>query len=899
MRFEAFRSVDDAFVTSSAWSPARSCAVSSSRSSSTPRIWPRPPSRIGGCCRRPRRPLPSQGRVIGGFVGRRVQLGRLHERIAQLRHGGGLVALVGEAGIGKSTFADRLVTDALASGIAVAQTRCHDAAPPLWPWLQLVQGLHTDGPSTARERAEQTLRGDGQTMIDERSAVFGAYEVVLRAIREVAELTPLMLFVDDLHLADPATLTLLALLAGELASMPVLMVVAARDDEGDRSFAERMADLLSRRGAERVTIRGLDPDDVAMFARRFPDVDPSDDLIAALHERTGGNPYFLTQLARLLSSTSRGGRLTAADVRAAAIPDDLRGVLNRRISRLPAETQSVLAFAAVTGREADLIVVERAADLNNQDLMLALEPAIAAGLLVELDERWACRFVHPLVPEVVISDMSRLRRARLHSRVARALLTIDARRGDVTEIAYHLLEAGPVGEPDEAIDYARRAARRAEGQGIWSESVRLLRSALALADTVSTVSRETRCDLLIELGQSLRWAGDAAGSHTVLETAISCAFELGDQHRLAMAAVAFGAIRTWGTRNYGFTDPAVIDILRRQLEAAGWDDALRVRLLCTLGIELHYTDRAAEGLAHVADGVALARSTGDNELLGSALVSQCFVTRSPDHLAEHRHAAQDALALAGRGIADADELTARIHLLSEHLRSGDFGSFESDLARCRDAASRLHSNELDAHLAFSETGLALLEGRWDDASRLCDVANAALRNTNSPGAEWSRLAGLVAVRRTRGLLHEVAADLSSTRAHSGYDAFRPFDVLAVLETEEPERALALVDRAWCAVRRDWTWFFAIGGWAEVATVLGVPDPAAIYDELLPFAGEIAIAGSGLDAGGPVDGLLAGLAERLGRPGDARRHARASLQREQQLGIRAWEPRSRAILARLG
>ena len=186
-----------------------------------------------------------------------------------------------------------------------------------------------------------------------------------------------------------------------------------------------------------------------------------------------------------------------------------------------------------------------------------------------------------------------------------------------------------------------------------------------------------------------------------------------------------------------------------------------------------------------------------------------------------------------------------------------------------------------------------------DAGFSLEVADDAMRATSAPGAEWSHLAGLVATRRPRGLLHEIASELAATRARLGYEAFRPFDILAVLATETPEHALSLVNRSQTTARRDWTWCFTIGGWAEVATALGAPDPAQIYDELAPFAGDIAIAGSGLDGGGPVDGLLAGLAERLGRHEAARRHARSSLQLEQRLGIRAWEPRSRAILERLG
>ena len=833
------------------------------------------------------------------FIGRNAQMVRMRERIAHLGERGGLVALLGEAGIGKSTLAEQIATEAARTGVKIVDTRCVDTAPPLWPWIQLVRALPSVGSAEARADAERTLRGDLRTSTDERSAVFSAYAVVIAAIREVAAATPLMLIIDDLHVADPATLAVLALVAGDLTSIPVLVVVAARDDQTDSVFEGVMGDLMSHRGAERLTLRGFDVDDVAMFARRFPGADLSDELAVALHSRTAGNPYFLVQLARLVSSTARAGQFGAADVEGAAIPDDLRGVLKRRIERLPTETRSLLSAAAVLGREADLMVLEQTSGLMNDDLMLALEPAIAAGLLVDVDDKWACRFVHPLVHEVVVADMSRLRKARLHAKAARVLLAMREPDGHVTEIAHHLLEAGPVGEPEEAIAYARHAARQAARQGIWSESARLLRSALSLADTMIDGDRETRCDLLIELGEALRCCDDAVGSHAMLETAISCASALGDQRRLTLAAVAFGAIRTWGARSYGVTDPAVISILERQLLAEQTDDTLRVRMLCTLGVELHYTDRSDAGRRHVTDGVALARRIGDNSLLGTALVAQCFITRSPDHLIEHRHAAEDTLALVGCGISPTDELTARIHMLSEHLRRGDFAAFEADLARCRDSAARLRSPELDGHLAFSETGLALLEGRWNDAERLCAIADKAMLATSAPGAQWSHLAGLVACRRTRGLLHEIAPALAATRARTGLEAFRPFDILAVLATETPERALALVHRSQPAVRRDWAWFFTMGGWAEVATALGAPDPAQIYVELSPFAGDIAIAGSGLDAGGPIDGLLAGLAERLGKVDDARRHARASLHREQQLGIRAWEARSRAILDRLG
>ena len=131
-----------------------------------------------------------------------------------------------------------------------------------------------------------------------------------------------------------------------------------------------------------------------------------------------------------------------------------------------------------------------------------------------------------------------------------------------------------------------------------------------------------------------------------------------------------------------------------------------------------------------------------------------------------------------------------------------------------------------------------------------------MRTMSAPGADWARLASLVACGRIRGLVHEIAPEFAATSARTGLDACVRSTSLAVLAAETPERALSLVHRPQTSVRRDWAWFFSKVGWAEVAAAAGAPDPDRIYDELLPFASDIAIARSGLDVGCSDDELLA-------------------------------------------
>ena len=122
--------------------------------------------------------------------------------------------------------------------------------------------------------------------------------------------------------------------------------------------------------------------------------------MAALHERTGGNPFYLVELVRLLRG-EHPRELDPADVAALDVPAGVRDVLARRVDRLPGDTRSLLRLAAVIGRDVDLDVLQAAGGTDSETLMLALEPAVAAGLLVEDPRTWGYRFRHALVRDSI------------------------------------------------------------------------------------------------------------------------------------------------------------------------------------------------------------------------------------------------------------------------------------------------------------------------------------------------------------------------------------------------------------------------------------------------------------------------------------------------------------------
>jgi hypothetical protein len=113
-----------------------------------------------------------------------------------------------------------------------------------------------------------------------------------------------------------------------------------------------------------------------------------------------------------------------------------------------------------------------------------------------------------------------------------------------------------------------------------------------------------------------------------------------------------------------------------------------------------------------------------------------------------------------------------------------------------------------------------------------------------------------------------------------------------------EQARQITTRWFAPPPRSWTWFQAIAYWAQVATALGVPDPAWLYAQLAPHAGELALAGHVGDCGGAVDSLRAGLAWRLGRPDEATEHAEAGLALETRVGSQIWINRTKGLIEQI-
>jgi DNA-binding SARP family transcriptional activator len=835
------------------------------------------------------------------MVGRGPQLESIDHRLtAATRRQGGLLFVVGGAGVGKTFLTERVVERATAAGMAVAWSRCVEgsATPAFWPWIQLLHAVPPipekehllaalTGVADSRRPAGDGGGGTGHHVGDDPDAArFHLYEAVGELLRTVAERQPRLLVIDDVHLADAASLRLLTHLAGGLSRLPILVLATMRAEPGDHDqpLRETLGALATERGVERVTLQAFSAADIRDYLQANA-VEPDDAVVAALHERTGGNPFYLRELLRLLASEHPGGWSSREAIAQSAVPESVRDVIGRRIARMPEDTQALLRAAAVIGRDVDLVLLESAAGLESERVLGLLEPAVASGLLVEVADGWNYRFAHSLVRDALYMELSRLQRARMHRRVGEALESLHRVDDPATIglLAHHFAAAARIGPAAKAVSYARRAADLAETQLAYDESVEFLTVALAALDPTAADAATCRCEILVQLGKARRLAGDVVGARAALNEAVALGTRLGDDSLVIDAATVFGGVTLWNWRTYGQVDDRMVAILEDQLTRLDpTDHRRRAALLGTLGVELFYGDRRDEGERFAEEAVELARRHGDVELRARTLSNYAVAAWIPDRDDRRLAAVNEMLALGP--LPRRVEMVARLHRMILLMSIGDLVAYDLDLARCRDLLAEIRVPELAAQVTYAAGGRAMLDGRWAVGERMVEDAFIEHGRTSMWGAHWIRLVLLYTSRRFQGRPGELLDELVIRADEPELELLRPTAVLAACESGEEARAETLLEKWGWTIPRHWCWDIVTYQWALVAARLGAPDPARLYDLLSPFAQRFVNVGSGGASWGSNHFALAELAHRLGRTEQADAHACAALAAHRRLGV---------------
>lgn len=444
------------------------------------------------------------------FVGRAHELARLREAILNPP---AVILVEGEAGIGKSRLVEEALATASLQGSRTLVGRCLALRDP-FPLGPVVEALRrTAGAPPARTldpvagalrpllpELDDVLPPTPEPVDDpaaERHRLFRAVGELLRAFG------PTVCVLDDLHWADEATVELLSFLVAEVggrsprtevggpaphtprteARPGLVLVLTYRPEELDP--ASPLVALTARLPAGvtgmRLSLSGLSAAEVRALTAAVLDVDDVPDALAGLlHERTGGIPFAVEEVARLLRDRDRSAGVAcgATDVvEQLEVPRALRDSILQRVALLPPAAREVLQAAAVLGAPAAEELLAAVGDVPASDAADGVAYALAAGMLLEsADGRYRLR--HALLGQAILDDIARPHRRRLHARAVEAL----ERAGDplpLGRLAHHARGAGSVVR---WVRYAEAAANAATAIGDDLTAARFLQDALQESD---------------------------------------------------------------------------------------------------------------------------------------------------------------------------------------------------------------------------------------------------------------------------------------------------------------------------------------------------------------------------------------------------------------------------------
>lgn len=828
----------------------------------------------------------------GAFVGREALMGALARAWAEAAAGrGGMVLLVGEPGIGKSRTAEELAARATAGGATVAVGRSPAArgAPAFWPWVQVLRELVPQeraealrarlGPGAAEiaslvpalATAESAERCDDRPGGEQER--FLLCQGVASLVTQLAQERPVLVWLDDLHWADPPSLVLLRHLAAALRGARVLIVATLRSEDREITpeLSATLAELARTELCAQHRLEGFSEEEVERFlAARGRDVPRR--LVARLRDRTRGNPFFLHQAALWLEQCALWDAAVLGASFEIQIPPAVRDVLAGRLAQLTPRARRTLAIAALVGSEFHLPLLARVAGCPRSELLEGLDEATGSGLVQPpADPLGRFAFAHELIREVVAREIAPGERARLHRLVGRALEELHGQDVEppIAELAHHFYQAIPAGEEERALHYALLAAEQARALLAFEDEALQLERALRALEALAA-PRERRLELLLRLTQARLLTGCVDAARDAALRAASAARALGDGAALVEAALGYGGLALWGV-------PPAADrraLLEEALEAVGpAATAVRAQVIARLIAERPEGDVLARVEPLAEEAIGIARSLGDAECLAEALHAHHFVLQGPDHLDAREAISRELLAL---DCGPERRWAVRENRAADLLMRGDIAACRRELDLAREEAEALRHPAFSWLCEGTSASLALLEGRLADAERHAREALSVGQRTANPNATALFLGHAHLLARENGRIQElattVARQLSGVQWVGSYARAGFASLFAELGRTEEARAAfrSLAGEGFGALPRRDDWLASLVELARLCADLGEREHAPALEALLgPYAGWHAVYQGPLFYLGPVSRALAHLAALQGRAAEAR------------------------------
>lgn len=568
------------------------------------------------------------------FVGRESELADADEWLATVASGkGGLMLLPGEAGIGKSTLARRIADLARSRNFDVlsANGGSRLGCPPYWIWTQILdefaggsepaalRDVLGPGGSDLARLAPAILRVLPDLAVD--SPLDGEHQRarLLQAfvdwLRHAARRRPLLMVLDDLHLADRSSLMVFELLAREAARLPAGLVATYRSPDigGSPDLALAVDHLRSAQLCREVVLEGWSPQQVGeIVSRRFADAGRPE--AASLWQRTQGVPFFVVELLRTAKSVDELSSSSVAGAVVDSVPASIRALVRERLALLQPDSRRFLEVAALVGMEIEPEFVAAIAGLEEAAWLRAMEEAEESGILGAAP---TYRFAHALYAEALYAEIPPFRRARWHAAVAEAY---ERNRREPAACAYHWLRANGCADAATVRRALVAAGDAAAAKHAYDDAVAFFEQALARLPAAGTENgAELRAHLLVKLASASRLAGRIAVAREIGYEAVRASLSVDDAELSAAAALHYSGLsypRTVGR------DPRAPSCLREVREHfGGVAPATDIRMLSRLAATSPSDDLSdGERLAMIETALQQSRELADRRAHAEVLL---------------------------------------------------------------------------------------------------------------------------------------------------------------------------------------------------------------------------------------------------------------------------------------
>ena len=590
------------------------------------------------------------------LVGRGRELGRLRAAFDSLAEEGRgcTVLLSGEAGIGKT----RLATDLIAyvrrqNGVALTGTCLYGYREGSEPYLPFIEAISRYFDATRgqvederRERIKRFIGEElpelraltgrlGTTIGFDRTVDSGSktrlFEALSQLLVVLAEEAPLVLFLDDVHWADTATLELIHYAARNTSSHPLMILAAFRPEDLIPEEEEKVHPLtdtmqrMSREGLyEAIELSGLSLEDLGTMLRSvFRRSAFSPEFRSSLHQETGGNPFFILEVLKLLKDQDviferNGTWREKREITRSDVPSRVYDVVIRRISRLSEGDRELLQTAAVQGDRFDSNTLSELLGMNRIEVLRVLGRLERVHQVVR-SEPDGYAFSHTKIREVLYDEMaSELRRA-YHLALGEHLEGKDGDRPEriASLLAHHFYLGAAF---DRALPYLRSAGEKATELYAHRQACRYYTQALESLEKARGIGDKDRLrkELLYLLGVSYRDLGDRKNALVVIERSMRLARDMGDGKAYAETLLQMGFIQL----KKGELEAALRyyqDSLK-EYEAIG-DLRGQCRVLNDMGTVYHERSEWEKVFTCYRQAHEIAREIGDQEQMADVLMN--------------------------------------------------------------------------------------------------------------------------------------------------------------------------------------------------------------------------------------------------------------------------------------